>query len=299
VAENGLRILLVEDNPGDVRLVIEYLNDDRSSEFDVIHVDTVGAAVEALTADQHGFDAVLLDLSLPDEMGVGTLRRVIAAAGRTVVVVMTGVGDDEVGRTAMQEGAQDYLVKGQVNGALLRRALRYAIERQDLRLRLQDLSLTDDLTGLHNRRGFLILAEQQIKVARRNRTPFLLLFMDLDKLKKIHDTFRHSEGNRALVEAADVLRNCFRQSDLLSRLGGDDFAAFAMMTAGADEATIRRRLAETLDVVNQKPDRAYPLMFSVGVLACSPADDVPLESLLGEADKLMYSEKKQKRSQLS
>ena len=84
---------------------------------------------------------------------------------------------------------------------MLRRALRFAIERQrSSGCSSQNLSLNDDLTGLHNRRGFLLLAEQQLKVARRNKTPFLLLFLDLDRLKYINDTFGHAEGNRAIVE---------------------------------------------------------------------------------------------------
>jgi diguanylate cyclase (GGDEF)-like protein len=296
MAIDVIDVLLVEDNPGDVRLVLEMLREEQPHEFSVTAVTTVAAAVEELAANPN-LDAVLLDLSLPDEHGLSTLHRVVAAAARAVVVVMTGQGNEEVGRAAMQAGAQDYLVKGQVDGRLLRRALRYAIERQDVRLRLQDLSLTDDLTGLHNRRGFMILAEQQARVARRHRTPFLLLFMDLDDLKRIYDTFGHGEGNRAIVEAADVLRGCFRQSDIIARLGGDEFAAFALSTAGSDESSIRRRLADALDVVNLKPDRAYPLTFSVGVLACAPTDERSLESLLEQADQLMYAEKKARKAQ--
>src|SRR4029079_17890923 len=135
---------------------------------------------------------------LPDESGLDTVRRIVAATRRAVVVVMTGAGDDEVGRQAMQAGAEDYLVKGQVNGRMLRRAVRFAIERQSVRMQLRNDSLNDDLTGLHNRSGFLVLAEQQVKLARRNLSSFLLLFVDPDHLKSINDTFGHAEGDRAI-----------------------------------------------------------------------------------------------------
>lgn len=290
----AIHILLVEDNPGDARLVVEMLREAQTAEFDLTHVVTVREAVDRLTDGTNQIDAILLDLSLPDEHGLDTLRRVVAVAKRAVVVVMTGVGDEELGRQAMQDGAQDYLVKGQVDSRVLRRTLRYAIERGGVRLRLQNESLNDDLTGLSNRRGFLALAEQQLKLARRNRMSFLLIFLDLDRLKLINDTFGHSEGNRALVEAATVLRDCFRQSDIIARLGGDEFAALAINSSGADDTVVRMRLQGALDAVNAKPDRAYPLSFSVGVLECAPADNASIETLLERADRLMYQQKREK-----
>jgi diguanylate cyclase (GGDEF)-like protein len=285
----------VEDNPGDARLVVEMLREDSSADFRLTHVTTVREAIDHLTMNVHGIDGVLLDLSLPDEHGVETVRRIVAAARYSVVVVMTGAGDDEMGKEAMREGAQDYLVKGQVDGRLLRRVLRLAIERQDSRLQLESLSIQDDLTGLHNRRGFLVLAEQQLKNARRNRSPFLVLFIDLDGLKHVNDTYGHAEGNRALVEAANVLRDCFRQSDVLARLGGDEFVALTITSATSDEQTVRERLNAALAQVNAKPDRAYPLGFSVGILSCPPDEMTPVETLLERADALMYEEKRKKR----
>lgn len=290
-----IQILLVEDNAADARWVLEMIREE-PDEFRLQHASTVREAVDRLTDDHPAIDAVLLDLSLPDETGLETLRRIVAAARGAVVVVMTGQGDEQLGLMAMQEGAQDYLVKGQVDGRMLRRALRFAIERQSI---LQRLSHVDDLTGLHNRRGFMAQAEQAVRIARRQRMPFLLLFLDLDGLKHINDTYGHAEGNRALMEAADVLRRCFRQSDLLARFGGDEFAALALAAGEADDAVMRARLNGALDAINLKPDRDYLLAFSMGVLACSPNEDVPLELLLERADRLMYREKRQKPDDLT
>lgn len=287
-------ILLVEDNPGDVRLVEVMLGESETDHFRIVHVSTVRDALDRLSNHARTPDAVLLDLTLPDESGLETLRRVLAAAGPAGVVVMTGVGDEDLGVAALKAGAEDYLVKGQVDGRALRRSLRFAIERHGMRLDLVNKSIKDDLTGLYNRRGFLVLAEQQIKVARRSGTSFLVLFVDLDDLKDINDTFGHSEGNRALAEAAEVLRASFRQSDIVARLGGDEFAALAIASTGSDEAAIRSRLRAALATVNAKPDRAYPLGFSVGVLPSSTDGVASMEELLARADALMYAEKKLK-----
>ncbi len=292
MSADSIDVLLVEDNPGDARLVVEMLRDSGPDDFRLSRVDTLGAGIEHLTSGAR-IDAVLLDLSLPDESGLETVRRVVATAGNASVVVMTGADDEELGVSAMQEGAQDYLVKGKVDGPRLRRVLRFAIERQG---KLRNESQTDDLTGLHNRRGFMTLAEKQVAIARRNGNGFLLLFLDLDGLKYVNDTFGHAEGNRAIVEAADVLRHAFRQSDILGRLGGDEFAALAMGSSDTSELVVRDRLNRALAAVNAKPDRAYPLGFSVGVLQCDPGDARGLDDLLGEADTLMYEEKRRRRA---
>lgn len=294
MSQDAIEVLLVEDNPGDARLVKEMLAEDAGTDFALTTVVTVQAALQHLAAHP-ATDAVLLDLSLPDESGVTTVQRVVEGANDAVVVVMTGAGDEELGVSAMEAGAQDYLVKGQVDARLLRRALRFALERHAKRQELAELSHKDDLTGLNNRRGFLLLAEQQIRVARRQRSDFLLLFLDLDRLKYINDTFGHKEGDRALTEAAEVLRKSLRGSDILARFGGDEFGALCLLATAAEAATIRERLETVLAGVNAKPGRDYPLSFSVGILVCSHTDATGVETLLEQADALMYREKKEKK----
>ena len=154
MAGQTIDVLLVEDNPGDARLVVEMLREDDAAEFRLTHVSTLEAGVAHL-ASGVPTDVVLLDLSLPDESGLQTVRRVVASAGRAVVVVMTGADDEQLGVSATKEGAQDYLVKGEVKASRLRRVLRLSIERQG---KLRQESQIDDLTELHNRRGFLALA---------------------------------------------------------------------------------------------------------------------------------------------
>jgi len=287
--EQPIDVLVVEDNPGDARLVLEMLKEESSSRFNVKQAETVRDACDHLNGE-HPIDVVLLDLSLPDESGLDTVRRIVATAGAASVVVMTGAGDDELGRAAMHAGAQDYLVKGQVDGRMLRRALRYAIERHQMKRQLENLSLKDDLTGLNNRRGFLLLAEQQLKIARRNRVGFLLLFLDLDQLKHINDTLGHAEGNRAISEAADVLRSCFRQSDLVARLGGDEFGILSPDTDLLGAASLAEEVRSLVESEQPGGSGLGPVTVSIGCADWEGGDD-SAATLMLRADRRLYSAK--------
>jgi diguanylate cyclase (GGDEF)-like protein len=157
------------------------------------------------------------------------------------------------------------------------------------------MSTTDELTGLLNRRGFFTLAKRQVKLANRNSKKLLLFYMDLDGLKKINDTFGHSEGDLALGEAATVLKEIFRESDIIGRLGGDEFAVllFEPMSS-TDEETIFTRLRETLRERNSRPGRLYTLELSAGIKTYDPAHPCSLDELISRADTLMYKEKRSK-----
>jgi len=296
VPTNAVRVLLVEDNPGDARLVTEMLRETGDVAFALVHVTTVAAAVEALTNPSSEQDVVLLDLSLPDETGLDTVRSVADVADRTSIVVMTGANDEELGIAATKAGAQDYLVKGQVDGRGLRRTLRLALERNQMRQRLHDRSTTDELTGLYNRRGFLEFGGAQLRLASRHGTTALLFFMDLDGLKVINDTYGHAEGNRAIMEASRVLENTFRRTDVLARLSGDEFAGLVLDASATDWPDVRKRMNDTRDRFNAQPDRSYRLDFSVGMLVCPPSDTASLEDLLQQADAAMYEEKRGKKA---
>ena len=155
---------------------------------------------------------------------------------------------------------------------------------------LENISLTDDLTGLYNRKGFLALAAHRVKLSNRNGEPFSIAFIDLDELKEINDTFGHLEGDRALRDTADLLRECFRDSDIVARLGGDEFAIFI---AEADEGQIAQRIRKRLSARPGEHDRLYKLSFSMGVVASDPAQHEEVEVLLKRADNLMYQQKRQ------
>jgi diguanylate cyclase (GGDEF)-like protein/PAS domain S-box-containing protein len=155
------------------------------------------------------------------------------------------------------------------------------------------LALNDDLTGLLNRRGFSTLAEQQIKVVQRTNEPFLLIFVDIDKLKDINDALGHDVGSKAIVETAEILRSGFRQSDILARFGGDEFVVLALESGPLAETAIRAHLKRTLEAANSRPDRSYRLSLSLGIVPNDPGK-YSVGDLLAKADALMYKEKKGK-----
>lgn len=160
--------------------------------------------------------------------------------------------------------------------------------------KLQSLVLTDELTGLYNRRGFFNLAQQLLRIAKRGKAGILLISADLDGLKQINDTFGHHEGDIALVEAADIIRETFRESDIIARIGGDEFVVAMTTRPDVSSESLKARLQENLDLHNAKSARGYALSISMGI-AGSDTDPTPsIDKLLIEADKTMYREKKDK-----
>ena len=176
---------------------------------------------------------------------------------------------------------------------LLIRAVRCAAKQYTLQAELGNLALTDELTGLYNRRGFMALAERQLKLGRRSGRGMLLFMMDMDHLKQINDSFGHLEGDRALKRTADVLEETFRDSDVVARLGGDEFAVLAIEAAGHCEATIRDRLFELLKSIptEQLP---YAISLSLGVARFDPDSRTSITELIVKADKAMYEQKRQR-----
>jgi diguanylate cyclase (GGDEF)-like protein/PAS domain S-box-containing protein len=169
-------------------------------------------------------------------------------------------------------------------------------KRKELEDRLSSMSLTDELTSLYNRRGFVTLCEQQLKLAERTKEEMLLFFFDLDNMKWINDTLGHQEGDNALVATARVLKRTFRDSDIIGRIGGDEFAALAIDTAGVTGEMFAARLQDCLDAHNDL-QTAYKLCFSVGVAYYHPGNWVTLDKLIAQADELMYEEKKKHRAE--
>jgi diguanylate cyclase (GGDEF)-like protein/PAS domain S-box-containing protein len=167
-------------------------------------------------------------------------------------------------------------------------------ERKRTEEELQALTLLDDLTGLYNRRGFLNLAEQQLKIADRLKQELLLIFFDLDGMKRINDTYGHQEGDQALNQAAQILKETFRESDIVSRYGGDEFAVLVLESDESKGAIITKRLREITTRHNTRSNRLYAIGLSFGMARYNPFKPSPLEELIRRADQEMYRNKKAK-----
>jgi diguanylate cyclase (GGDEF)-like protein len=159
---------------------------------------------------------------------------------------------------------------------------------------LRYLALTDDLTCLYNRRGFVAAATHQLKLARRNAQGLLLFFCDLDNLKAINDSYGHREGDLVIVRAARALEQTFRGSDILARLGGDEFAVLAMEASTQNQDVILRRLEKSLKKSNANQSR-YEMSLSVGLARFDPKHPAPLGELMAQADRAMYEQKRRRR----
>jgi len=251
--------------------------------------DSVGQAIDAVL---HQFPELVAACQRTDDreaeipMGPGPSgpqglepSAIPAQAARWFTVRVTAIGDE----------------RGRDAGSLV--VLRDVTERRHMVETIRTLSLTDELTGLLNRRGFTTLAEQQLRTSIRTRNRLWLLFADLDGLKDINDRLGHEAGDRALCEIAQLLRTgSFRDADLVARLGGDEFAILATEISRTDGDTIVRRVEDAVRRANEAPGREFALSLSAGVALFDPERPQTLDELIGEADRRMYQAKNSERT---
>jgi diguanylate cyclase (GGDEF)-like protein len=295
VIRQRTRVLLVEDNPGDARLVREALNEGAPDVFAVQVATSLQQALESLAPPAEPVDVVLLDLSLPDSQGLETYRAIHLQHPAVPVLVLSGLNDESIALKAVNEGAQDFLRKSRVDSELLPRAIRYAIERHGMLEQVRQLAVADELTGLMNRRGFLLLAEHQRSLADRNGTALSLVFVDIDRFKSINDTFGHEEGNRALKELARLLQRTFRRSDVVARIGGDEFIIMMPEINPEGMNIVLDRVRSNLAALNNENGFPWRLSISLGVAVYDSTQPVTLEALMATADQSMYQAKQRSR----
>jgi diguanylate cyclase (GGDEF)-like protein len=286
-------ILLVEDNPGDVRLVEELLRAAWVVPGSINHVSSVEDAIGRVAKDVPA--CILLDLSLPDAHGLGTLERVRDAHPSVPIVVLTGTDDEAQAVQAVQEGAQDYLIKGQVDGHLLGRAIRYAIERKFAEVQLSHQALHDPLTGLANRALLMERLAQALARTERRPSSVAVLFLDIDRFKTINDNFGHEVGDSVLACIGDRLRKALRPEDMASRFGGDEFVVLCEdLEDDRHVVTIAERIGGSISEPISLEAGEVVVTTSIGIAAARGIGDRP-EVLLRDADAAVYRAKERGR----
>jgi diguanylate cyclase (GGDEF)-like protein/PAS domain S-box-containing protein len=170
-------------------------------------------------------------------------------------------------------------------------------ERERMIEKLEEASITDELTRLYNRRGFFTIAREFIALAARHKTKMFLLYMDMDGLKQINDTFGHHMGDQALLKLADFMNRTFRTSDVKGRMGGDEFAVFPIDSSLDGVEIALARLQKSIDEFNAADDKPFRLSISTGMAFFDPDHPATIEDLLMRADKLMYERKRSKNGQ--
>jgi len=250
--------------------------------------DSPGENRDEDATSKHSSDRSLLVMdgrrTIDDESLDEVLSEVLLTQDKELAGILRDM--DQISRALRSEAPDNQALSDALQRAVLRALKQSLLDRE-----LRTLALTDDLTHLYNRRAFLALAAQQLKVARRTGTGLLLFYADIDNLKMINDSYGHREGDVAMVRTADALQQTFRNSDIVARLGGDEFAAVALEASLGSQEVILRRLRESLREPNQG-EPPYQLSVSVGVARFDPKHPVSLGELMALADRAMYEEKK-------
>jgi two-component system cell cycle response regulator len=281
-------LLLVEDNRSQA-MIMEKMLAEGGIDYEVCHVSTLAEAKVKLADAKVA--CVLLDLTLPDAARLDGLMAVKNLAPEVPVVVVTADGDSARGVKAVQAGAQDYLIKGEMDSAQLCRSVRYGIERGQADLKLAHRALHDALTGLPNRILFLDRLGYALAQSQRQSSPVAVFFLDLDGFKGVNDRLGHLAGDALLQGIAARLLGWVRAGDTVCRFGGDEFTVLVQEVAGPEEAAIiAERLTEAVSAPESIEGEEISLTPSIGI-ALGTGVRTP-DELIEQADKAMYEAKR-------
>lgn len=292
-----IEILLVEDKPGDTLLFRETLAGSGAYQFDLTCVEKFGEANKRLSEKQ--YDVILLDISMADNQGFETFVNVRMRAPKIPIILLSDINDEELAVRSLQNGAQDYLIKGHFNSGMLGRAIRYAIERHRIMAELErarqkehKLAYFDALTKLPNRRLFFDRLNQALSHAQRYKQKVALMYIDLDGFKLVNDSLGHDVGDLLLKEVAKRLKSCLRKSDTVARIGGDEFTCMLLNIEKPGDVTkvaqkVKKALARAYDFNGYNAK----ISGSIGI-SIYPGDTTDARQLIKNADVAMYHAKK-------
>lgn len=295
-APGPVRLLLVEEDDLAAKRLFQVLDRPDGSRFDITRCMSVD---EALVKLQHeSYDVLLLDLSIDEGDGLGSLMRARVATASVPIVVLTYERDEAVALKAARAGAQDYLTKGEVTPALISRTLLHAIERhrmvrelQEAQQRQQLLATHDSLTKLPNRTQFLAQLDTALADAQRHGTSLAVMFFDLDGFKTVNDNLGHPMGDELLVDVARRLRGEIRKGDVVARIGGDEFlASVRNITSPKRAAQIANHVREVIEKPYYLAGNECWISASVGI-SLFPDDGHEVDQLIRCADTALYQAK--------
>jgi diguanylate cyclase (GGDEF)-like protein len=293
-ANKSIDLLLIEDNPGDMLLTRRMLEKAEHTSFHISYADSLAKGIERAT--QSTLDVILSDLNLPDSPDVETFFRLKLRVPEIPIVVLSGFADEEMSLKAVRQGAQDYLIKGQINNIVLERSLLYAIERKRAEDTIKKLAYNDALTGLPSR---ILLGDRFAMAAadsQRNNRKTALIMLDLDHFKDINDNYGHDAGDEMLKEVSNRLVSILRQTDTVCRNGGDEFI---LLIPQINTKEMIDEIAQRMLVAVGKPFNLHGvekrISASLGI-AMYPENGKSLEILIKRADMAMYEVKKTGRN---
>jgi len=281
------KILVVDDEEQTRKLFVDLLS---QKGHQCVTANNGREALDKIMENK--FDALITDIVMPEMDGITLTKELSKHYHNLPVMVITGYTEEYSAETAIASGAREFIKKPFSISEFLIRFDKMMRDHKGEETLLA-LSLIDELTGLYNRRRFFVLTEQSLKHSVRTKKKLLLLFIDMDNLKRINDHHGHNEGDQALIDLANILKKTFRESDIVARIGGDEFVVLSESTDENGEIVLTR-LYENIKDHNAKRSRVYSLSISVGATQFDPNHPVSIDELLSKADALMYAQKREK-----
>lgn len=289
-----MQILLIEDQAREAELLYQMLREQDLNAFDFTHVVLLPDALEYIADGRT--DLIILDLDLRDARGVDAIRQIRSVAPYMPLVAVADGEEQDLGMQALRVGAQDYLGKRDMSSRSLLRSIRLAVEHQRLQATIHNPALLDSLTGLLNREGFQCLGNHYLRLARFTGNDFVVFYVDVDDLQEINNSLGRAQGDMALRETAELLKGSFRKSDVVARIGGDEFAVLMIDAPAEAIHIVRPRLKGMLAGLNARLKRRYVLSLSAGVVPCGARQIGSLADMLARAEALICEEKNRKNA---
>lgn len=284
-----VRVVLVEDDKDDIYIFKNELLKAFNAEANLKECHSLS---DLNLIDTNTVDIIMLDLGLPDSNGINTVVSVVNRFNQIPVVVLTGLNSVELGKQAIQFGAQDYIPKEELTHSLLQRSIRFSIERHTMFNKLKNMAHVDTLTLLYNRAYFLERLIQQCQLSKRKEEEFGVIMIDLDGFKEVNDTYGHNAGDQVLEQFSARLKSLTRRTDILARFGGDEFVMIVSPLLNeigcgqVAEAKLRCTQDPFLIYHNGKV-KPVKIGMSVGY-SMFPVDSDDANGLIRCADKAMY-----------
>lgn len=286
---NKTSIFLIEDDKDFAQAIKHRLI---SFGYDAYHIADTGEEALKILHDKT-CDIIIMDMNLAGKLdGVQTTIK-LKTFKDTPVIFLSANTEPETIQRIQSTDAYGYIVKP-VNPGELKANIEMALKAYKKEKELREMAYKDSLTGLYNRTGFYALVEKQMINAKRAKQPLSFFYIDLDKLKYINDTYGHEQGDSAIINTAEILKDSLRDCDIISRFGGDEFVITSIVKDVRDNDLILKRINENRDKFNKTNKTDYSLSFSIGVSFLDPEEDKTLEELLNIADSNMYINKKRK-----
>jgi two-component system cell cycle response regulator len=284
------RVLLIDDDRLQYRLTQAHFGSVPGMAYELEWAETYEEGLAKLLSGRYA--ACLLDYQLGERDGLQLIREAVAQGCRTPIVFLTAETADRVDLEAMNAGALDYLVKGEITPRMLERSLRYAAKLADTLEAMRQLATRDELTGLLNRREFDRILQEEEQRATRFGHALALVMVDVDRFKSINDTHGHPAGDALLREVARRLTTCVRSVDRVARVGGEEFGLILVQSDRTAALQVAQRVCATVrtEPVRVNETRTISVTVSAGV-AVLPNDAGAVPALIAAADKALYAAK--------